>query len=1110
MKTNKRMLLLSLCALLGMVMGVAQVDVTKLYLHNSGFDAYYDYDVDAIGNVEQEMLDVNGWSNDYTVDYTIVGTYQIGTKKTFNGADVPAFNMAGTAEGGVLSISTGWGESIRLYQEVALPRGEYALVTAYYNGSSSIEAASLVGWVPKSGNSVISKKNSFPAGQWIADTISFKLLIKREGKIQLGLKAVAGGSVNSAKLSLDYVKLFSYSWDGSLLGESIKSATKLYGNGEGYGADNLMEALEEAMVVMNDSTATPDEQVDATAALNEAINTYKSFQDVFKVLKKTIDAATLLLGDGLGNNADELRKAIDEARSVSLSPDVTPAEMEEATQMLEDAMYRYNIANPKGDAPQVTTHEYIARGSTVALGRSVVNGKDILEQGFCWSTSPNPTIEDSRTTKYYSQNGRIYVMEDLEPSTIYYVRAYAMTRTYAVGYGDVIKVITLPKGNVGWGYDNGADATTNARISAAVADAVNYLNTYTSIDGLYANVHYGSQTPTADCSYGGWMRVGPNASYQRTGTILHELGHAVGVGTHGVWNDANSPMRSGSGRGDWLGDRATAVVRFLDNSETSVMTGDGTHMWPYGINGAHEDTGSPMLYISNALIYQALGEDGLPPTGGFASPAYTLEQEDTVKYYLKNENAGRGLYDSYIVEDTKGHLVWKSLTAEQALRSDSAAWYITFDPKSCYYQLRNVATGHYVTYATTGTNGIRTTSKAVSGTNENFHIMRSRVDVTLGAGEHKMKVRGYWIIHPEHKQNPYCLVATTDGAVSTAAFSLSNTATVQRWLILPSDEIAKFELAASNSFMNELNHAIERIKALTSVPHTEDIEGTDAAINGIISKLESQREQSLSISEISRLIAEAEQALMDFLSNATPKSAAQPFDLTYMVANAAIDDATGWSASPTLSYSCMEYYQATFDFNQTIKGLPAGTYQVRVQAFQRPGTSTNAYNAYVSGNANVTTHLYANTASEKIRHIASEAQTTKLGGEESAVGTSTTMYMPNNMHAASIYFGKGLYDNTVTTELKTENASLKIGLRCSSSSDYYWTIFDNFRLYYYGSMGKDAVSDIEELETSVLQSPTDVYSVTGVRLRTQAGGLDDLPSGIYIIGNRKVWVGYRK
>ena len=193
-------------------------------------------------------------------------------------------------------------------------------------------------------------------------------------------------------------------------------------------------------------------------------------------------------------------------------------------------------------------------------------------------------------------------MEGLEPSTIYYVRAYAVSKEYAVGYGDVVKVITLPAGKVRWSYDYGADDAANARIAAAVEDAVNYMNTYTSINGLHANVHYGSGTPTADCSYGGWMRVGPNASYQRTGTILHELGHAIGVGTHGVWYNSDSPMRAGSGRGDWLGDRATAVLRFLDNSTTAVMTGDGTHMWPYGVNGAHEDNGQPILYICNTLI----------------------------------------------------------------------------------------------------------------------------------------------------------------------------------------------------------------------------------------------------------------------------------------------------------------------------------------------------------------------------------------------------------------------------------------------------------------------------------------------------------------------------
>lgn len=453
----------------------------------------------------------------------------------------------------------------------------------------------------------------------------------------------------------------------------------------------------------------------------------------------------------------------------------------------------------QADAPKVFTNKYVARGSTVALGRSTISGSNLQEQGFCWSTSPDPTIQDNRTTKYYSQNGRIYVMEGLEPSTIYYMRAYAINKSNTVGYGDVIKVITLPKGNVTWSYDNGADAAANERINAAVADAVGYLNTYTSINGLHTSVHYGSGTPTADCSYGGWMRVGPNASYQRTGTILHELGHAIGVGTHGVWYNGDSPLRAESGRGNWLGDRTTEVIRFLENNSKTVLTGDATHMWPYGINGAHEDTGSAMLYIGNALIYQALGEDGLPPTGGFCTPAYSFEQEDTVKYYIKNEKEGRGLYDSYIVENTKGNLVWKSMTAEEALADDKAAWYITFNPKNCYYQLRNAATGHYITYATTGTNGIRTAEKKTAGANEDFHLMRSRIDVELGDYEHYITTRGYWIIHPEHKQSPTCLVASNDGSVSTSAFSLSNTATVQRWLLLTADEVALFDAAVGTS-----------------------------------------------------------------------------------------------------------------------------------------------------------------------------------------------------------------------------------------------------------------------------------------------------------------------
>lgn len=1173
MKKIKFSLFAILCLLLGTSEIMAQVDVTALYLSNADFDSNYDYDAKATGNVAQEMLPVEGWINDYTMNYTIVGTYQVGTKKTFNGASVPTANVEGTAEGGVLALSTGWEESLKLYQEVTLPKGEYALVTAYYNGCSSTGATSLVGWIPSSGTSTMSKVNKFAANKWVTDTLTFKLLIGKEGKIQIGMKAVAGGSANSAKLSFDYVKLFSYNWDGSLLTDAIEKATKLYGDGTTNGAKELKSILDAASAVQNNTEATADEQVEATAALNKAINVYQTLQEAYKDLQKAIDSAveqlgddtgygsaelkeaidkasqavadteatpeelnaameelnqainvykaiavahenlqktiedaTTLFGEGTGEGASTLHEAIEKAKQIAASTGVTPDDIKAATAELKEAIFAYNIANATGTAPTVTTHHYVARGSTVALGRSTVSGSDLLEQGFCWSTNPEPTVLDNRSTKSYSQNGRIYAMEGLEPSTIYYVRAYALTKNYAVGYGEVKKVITLPKGKVKWTYDYGADDAANARIAAAVEDAVNYMNTYTSINGLTTQVHYGSGTPTADCSYGGWMRVGPNASYQRTGTILHELGHAIGVGTHSIWNGSSSPLRSGSGRGDWLGDRATEVVRFLNNDKTSVMTGDNTHMWPYGINGAHEDNGKPILYICNTLIYQAIGEDGLPPTGGFCTPAYSFEQEDTIKYYIKNENTDRGLYTAYLKQNAKGHLVWEEMTAENALDNDSAAWYITFNPENCYYQLRNAATGHYISYSGTGNNGIRTASKTQVGSNENFHVMRSRVDLTLGSDDNNMTTRGYWLIHPEHKTNPTCLVASTKGGTSTAAFNLNNSATVQRWLILTADEVNKFNTASADSFKEKLNEILTRIKALVAVPHTEDVEGTDASINATIATLEAKSAESLTSVEIASLVTEAESALFDFLANATPTSTEQPFDLTYMITNAAIDDASGWSMSPTFNYSCLEFYQATFDFNQTIQNLPAGTYQVKMQGFQRPGSSANSYDAYVSGKNNVTTVLYANSTTEKIKHIATEAQTKKLGGAESTVGSSPTMYMPNDMNAASIYFDKGLYENTVTAELKTDKTNLKIGLRCSSSNDYYWTIFDNFRLYYFGAMEKDVVNDIDEVMLPTDSSVFDIYSITGVRVRSAATTLEGLPAGMYIIGGRKVLV----
>ena len=807
----------------------------------------------------------------------------------------------------------------------------------------------------------------------------------------------------------------------------------------------------------------------------------------------------LLVQNADAKGTDELQAAIDMAK-VKLGSD-TDVNYPEVASALKRASLAFHLANASGTVPSVTTHTFVARGSTMAFGRNTVTGvasSNLLEQGFCWSTHSEPTVLDNRSTKYYTQNGRIYTMENLTPSTTYYVRAYAMTKNYAVGYGDVVKVITLPKGNVTWSYDNGADAEANVRINTAVGDAVYFLNHLTSINGLYANVHYGSGTPTADCSYGGWMRVGPNASYQRTGTILHELGHGIGVGQHDIWYGANSPLRAGSGRGDWLGERATAVVRFLDNNTTSVMTGDGTHMWPYGINGSNEDTDDVMLYMSNALIYQALGEDGLPPTGGFATPAYTFAQEDTIKYYIKSESEGHGLYTSYLVVEN-GRVVWKSLSTDEALTSDAAAWYVSFNPKNSYYQLRNAATGRYMAHG-------GATAISVSD-NTNFQMMRSRVDLTVGDGAKKIKVRGYWLVNPQHSLTPPCLSATTGGKIVSATFDLTDGAHAQRWVFLTKDDMEDFEEAANGAYMNEMDEWVTRVESFVNTPHTETVEGADEALEAVLADLKEKQSQTLSTTEIADCVEMAKKAILEFLPNVSAIDAKQPFDITYMIANAAIDDETGWSDAPTLNYSCMEYYETTFDFNQTTADkLPKGVYQLRVQAFQRPGPAATAYEAYLNNVATITTEVYLGTAEMKVKHIATEAQKNKLGGAESSVGTPVR-YIPNDMQAASRYFKQGLYDNVVTFQNRRVQA-LKLGIRSESRGSNFWTIFDNFRLYYYGSMSKsDVETGIEEMavpETEESLYPYDVYSITGKCVRMKATSLEGLPAGLYIVGGKKV------
>ena len=60
-------------------------------------------------------------------------------------------------------------------------------------------------------------------------------------------------------------------------------------------------------------------------------------------------------------------------------------------------------------------------------GKIIDNGgDDVSESGFCWSKSNNPTINDYHTKMTLQHDNFSVQISDLEPNTIYYLRAYAV------------------------------------------------------------------------------------------------------------------------------------------------------------------------------------------------------------------------------------------------------------------------------------------------------------------------------------------------------------------------------------------------------------------------------------------------------------------------------------------------------------------------------------------------------------------------------------------------------------------------------------------------------------------------------------------------------------
>jgi uncharacterized protein (TIGR02145 family) len=110
----------------------------------------------------------------------------------------------------------------------------------------------------------------------------------------------------------------------------------------------------------------------------------------------------------------------------------------------EDSIYTFYML-AFADPPSVTTAEVSDTTQTTATcGGEVISdgGTPVTSRGVCWSTSQNPTIEDSHTVDGNGLGEFISYLTGLTPSTQYYVRAYAINSA-GISYGNERNFITL-------------------------------------------------------------------------------------------------------------------------------------------------------------------------------------------------------------------------------------------------------------------------------------------------------------------------------------------------------------------------------------------------------------------------------------------------------------------------------------------------------------------------------------------------------------------------------------------------------------------------------------------------------------------------------------------
>jgi uncharacterized protein (TIGR02145 family) len=130
---------------------------------------------------------------------------------------------------------------------------------------------------------------------------------------------------------------------------------------------------------------------------------------------------------------------------VQINQQITILQAEQLKLLEQLNLIIQQLNTPKTQPPTILLQKinFISGNSAIVQGDLTNDGgSPIIEKGFCWSLNPNPTILDKRTSDGATKGVHKSMLNNLLPSSLYYVRAYAKNAS-GISYSEQLNFRTL-------------------------------------------------------------------------------------------------------------------------------------------------------------------------------------------------------------------------------------------------------------------------------------------------------------------------------------------------------------------------------------------------------------------------------------------------------------------------------------------------------------------------------------------------------------------------------------------------------------------------------------------------------------------------------------------